>query len=196
MSTTSNLDVTQEIKLDHDNVRDLWTRFQAASARDEKSAIANTLIREMAIHSDAEEISVYNDYERLGLSGTAEQNKEEHAEVKKLVYEADSASTKSADYDSILGKAVQAFLAHAQEEEDEQHNILRAHLTPEENDKIARAFLKARKKVPSRPHPSAPQTGQAAQKAAGMFGSVHDKIIETIGGRDFVELKYNHPESV
>jgi hypothetical protein len=67
------LDVAKEIKLDHDNVRDLFARymppilvsiyssclpsslsFTAATAVDEKAAIANTLIREMAIHSDAE----------------------------------------------------------------------------------------------------------------------------------------------
>jgi hypothetical protein len=67
----SLLNVAHEIKLDHDNVRELWTRygvpllrllrrelmhhlrFQTASPQD-KPVIANTLIREMAIHSDAE----------------------------------------------------------------------------------------------------------------------------------------------
>jgi hypothetical protein len=50
----SLLDVAHEIKLDHDNVRDLYARFTAATAVDEKAAIANTMIREMAIHADAE----------------------------------------------------------------------------------------------------------------------------------------------
>ena len=49
--------------------------------------------------------------------------------------------------------------------------------------------------VPSRPHPWAPQSGGLAQKAAGLQGKVHDKIIETVMGRDFIapeELKYKH----
>ncbi|THH11895.1 hypothetical protein EW146_g7880 [Bondarzewia mesenterica] len=70
MATAAQIDVIQQIKLDRDNVRDLWSRNS-----EEKASIANTLIREMAIHSDAEEISIYNDYSRLGLKGTAEHNK-------------------------------------------------------------------------------------------------------------------------
>jgi hypothetical protein len=58
---------------------------------------------------------------------------------------------------------------------------------------MAREFLKARTMVPQRPHPKAPQTGGVAQKAAGTFGSVHDKIVEKLEGREYVELKYRHP---
>lgn len=51
LATASRLlDVT---KLDHDNVRDLWARYQKATHQLERRAIANTLIREMAVHSDA-----------------------------------------------------------------------------------------------------------------------------------------------
>ena len=71
-NSNGTLDVTQEIRLDHDNVRDLFQRFvgivsldifrstqsiprfKAASDTQERKAIANTLVREMAIHSDAE----------------------------------------------------------------------------------------------------------------------------------------------
>ena len=61
MSTTRSLatasrllDVSQEIELDHDNVRDLWARYLVATHQPVRRAIANTLIREMAVHSDAE----------------------------------------------------------------------------------------------------------------------------------------------
>ncbi|KAI0372953.1 hypothetical protein BV20DRAFT_939052 [Pilatotrama ljubarskyi] len=194
MATASNtLDVTHEIKIDHDNVRDLFDRYKSATDLNEKTTIANTLIREMAIHGDAEEISVYNDYGALGLGDTASHNKEEHAEIKKLVYDADATRMTKAEYDEVLQKAVTAFLTHAKEEEDEQHPLIRQKLTPEQNDKIARAFLKARTMVPSRPHPWAPQTGGIAQKAAGLQGAFHDKVIETVEGRQFVDLKYQHP---
>ena len=74
-STTQLLEVTQEIRIDHDNVRDLLSRFKTESDPEMKKAIANTLVREMAIHSDAEEISVYNRYKEIGLGDTAEHNK-------------------------------------------------------------------------------------------------------------------------
>ncbi|KDQ57006.1 hypothetical protein JAAARDRAFT_69977 [Jaapia argillacea MUCL 33604] len=194
MATTSNkLDVAHEIKLDHDNVRDLWSRFQASSDKNERAVLANTLVREMAVHGDAEEVSIYNDYSNLGLGGEVEHNKEEHAEIKKLVDRADSASINHSEYDAVVGKAVNAFLTHAGEEENDQLNKIRTKLSPEDNHKLAVQFLKARKMVPTRPHPAAPQTGGAAQKAAGAFGSLHDKVVEKVGGRDFAPLKYQHP---
>jgi hypothetical protein len=66
------LEVTKEIQIDHDNVRDLFDRcihllagirkraysdkfrYKIATALHEKKIIANTLIREMSIHGDAE----------------------------------------------------------------------------------------------------------------------------------------------
>jgi hypothetical protein len=59
---------------------------------------------------------------------------------------------------------------------------------------FARAFLEARNKVPTRPHPWAPQSGGVAQKLAGMQATVHDKVVEKLGGREFVELKFHHAE--
>ncbi|KAJ2994492.1 hypothetical protein NUW54_g7542 [Trametes sanguinea] len=100
MATASNhLDVTHEIKIDHDNVRDLFERYNAATDLNEKTTIANTLIREMAIHGDAEEVSVYNDYAALGLGDTAAHNKHEHADIKKLVYDADATRVSKSEYD-------------------------------------------------------------------------------------------------
>jgi len=188
------LDVTREIKLDHDNVRDLFERFQNAKDQDQQAAIANTLIREMAVHGDAEEISVYNHFSSMGLGSAAEHNKEEHAEVKKLVSEADSTKASHEQYDKIVSRAVKAFLEHAEEEEGEQFSKIKSALSPEQSDKLAKEFLQARGKVPSRPHPTAPQTGGLAQKAVGLQGRLHDKVVETVQGREFVPVKYNHPE--
>ncbi|KAI0633374.1 hypothetical protein C8Q77DRAFT_1114600 [Trametes polyzona] len=188
------LEVTKEIKLDHDNVRDLFDRFKAATDLKEKAALANTLVREMAIHGDAEEVSVYNDYSVLGLGDTAAHNKEEHAEIKRLVQAADKTSVDKPEFGAVIERAVTTFLTHAKEEEDDQHPLMREKLSPQDSDKLARAFLKARKMVPTRPHPAAPQTGGVAQKAAGLQGHIHDKVVETVTGRDFAPLRFSHPE--
>ncbi|KAH9892833.1 hypothetical protein C8Q73DRAFT_837118 [Cubamyces lactineus] len=188
------LDVTKEIKIDHDNVRDLFDRFKVATDLKVKAILANTLVHEMTIHGDAEEASVYNDYSALGLGGTADHNKEEHAEIKRLVLEAGKASVDKPEYDSVIERAVTTFLTHAKEEEDEQHPIMRAQLSPQDSDKLARAFLKARKVVPTRPHPNALHSGGIAQKTAGVAGNLQDKAVETVTGRDFADLRFAHPE--
>ncbi|KAI0072704.1 hypothetical protein K474DRAFT_1667469 [Panus rudis PR-1116 ss-1] len=193
-TATGLLDVTKEIKIDHDNVRELFQRYKSAQTLDEKKVLANTLIREMSIHGDAEEISVYNDYDKIGLTNAVQHNKEEHADVKKLIFKAEHAFTSSEKYDQVMSEAVDAFLKHAEEEERDQLETLRKKLSPEDNDAIARAFLKARETVPFRPHPLTPQTGGAVQKGMGMHGKVQDKIIEKVTGREYVDLKYSHSQ--
>lgn len=59
---------------------------------------------------------------------------DEHAEVKKLVYAADSTAVSSPNYDEVLAKAVNGFLAHAREEEEEQFAVLKSKLSSTEND--------------------------------------------------------------
>ena len=59
--------------------------------------------------------------------------------------------------------------------------------------KVARAFLRARKAVPMRAHPKVPQTGGMAQKVAGMQAGLMDQMVETLGRREYAPLKYSHP---
>lgn len=155
---------------------------------------------------------MYNDYHGAGLEDTVRHNKgrlapdganthshvmaEEHADVKKKIFKAEHAFVNSDSYDGVLADAVEAFLAHAVEEETAQFPQLLEMWTPEQNDvgararlhtrlspttlsppqQIARAFLKARESVPRRPHPLTPQTGGMLQKAMGMHGKVQDKV--------------------
>ncbi|KAG7091425.1 hypothetical protein E1B28_010462 [Marasmius oreades] len=169
-------------------------RFKSATSKEEKLPIVNTLIREMAVHSDAEEVSLYNEFAVLGLAETAEHNKEEHSEVKKLVYEADNASIDDPNFDDKMTIAVTTFLEHSEEEENEQLPQMAAQITREQSDAIAREFLKARMLVPTRAHPDVPQTGGIVQQAIGVHAKIHDKLSETLAGRKFVDVKYAHPE--
>ena len=59
---------------------------------------------------------------------------EEHAEIKELIYKADTTSVDHAQYDEVITKAVTFFLTHAKEEEDEQHGTIRSRLSPQDND--------------------------------------------------------------
>lgn len=52
--------------------------------------------------------------------------------------------------------------------------------------------------VPSRPHPLAPQSGGVLQKALGLQTKFHDKVVETLQGKSFIEpaqLKWQHGQS-
>jgi len=193
-----SLDIVTEIRLDHDNVRDLFERFKASEGDiQQQRKIANTLVREMAIHSDAEEVSLYNVYEQHGHEDWSQHDKEEHAEVKKALYQAEADSLTeetAAQYAQTLGKAVEMFISHAEEEENDQLPKLSKMLTRNQSDEAARDFLKARSMVPTRPHPVAPQTGDITQKALGAGAKAIDKLMESMSGKDFVDLKFQHAE--
>ena len=99
-----------------------------------KTAIADTLIREMTIHGNAEEVSVYREYGAVDRSEIAAHNILQHAEIKHLLRDADSARMTRDDYDTILERAVTLFLSHATLEEEEQLPFIRRKLSAEEND--------------------------------------------------------------
>lgn len=60
----------REIKVDHDNIRDLFERLKKAHASkdvEEVEALANTIVRETAIHGEAEELPVYPVMDKHGM---------------------------------------------------------------------------------------------------------------------------------
>ena len=86
------LDILQEIKIDvrslplssfsvtsltssppppsvfqHDNIRDLSARFGNGNTSVEKLAIANTIVREIVMHQEAEELTLYPMFKKKGM---------------------------------------------------------------------------------------------------------------------------------
>jgi len=51
----------------HDNIRDLYVRFQVAENDEQKLAIVNTLVREIVIHLEAGEITLYKMLREKGM---------------------------------------------------------------------------------------------------------------------------------
>ncbi|TNY23128.1 hypothetical protein DMC30DRAFT_67900 [Rhodotorula diobovata] len=193
-SSTHTGDVYSEIITDHNNVKDLYQRYKQATNKDEKATLVNTIIHELAVHSEAEEVraplvsppascraasltlraparrqvSVYNDLEKRGLASESKLLRDEHEELEKQLYSVDWTKVDSADFAPKFEKAIQLFIQHSDREEDEILKDLSSKLSPEDNDRLAKEFLAKRNVVPTRPHPAAPQGGGAVQKVLGM----------------------------
>lgn len=54
--------------------------------------------------------------------------------MKKVVHEADAAKVSDPNFEDIIKRAVTTFLAHAQEEEEQQFSLIQKALTAEQND--------------------------------------------------------------
>ncbi|EPQ31675.1 uncharacterized protein PFL1_01008 [Pseudozyma flocculosa PF-1] len=190
--------VIREVKVDHDNFRDLLERFKDAASRKESGLmhdIVNTMIREASVHSDAEEMSIYKTLAENGMADAAEHDKAEHNDVKQAMYSIDSESVDRVGHDkyvSMVTRAGDLFLKHADEEENDQLVKLVAKLSDDDQVKLARQFLDARKMATTRPHPMAPQSGGAMQKTAEVMSKPLDQAHQAM--RKFVDLKYQHSE--
>ena len=47
-----NIDTPQQ---DHSNIKDLVQRYKSATDKDQRAILVNTIVRELALHSEAEE---------------------------------------------------------------------------------------------------------------------------------------------
>ncbi|SYW84050.1 uncharacterized protein UBRO2_05373 [Ustilago bromivora] len=188
----------EEIKVDHDNIRDLCKRFQDAQKKgDEKlcTDIANTIIHEAAVHSDAEELSIYKMMDQQGMRDIAEKDRNDHQQVKQAMNDLNAHGISDVGLEAYAKRVVDAcqlFLHHAEEEETDQLPRLVKELSEKDHTKAVDDFLQARKMAPTRPHPSAPQGGGMAQKAMGAMGKAADVAMDV--GRNFVDLKYHHSD--
>ncbi|KAK4052902.1 hypothetical protein OIO90_004178 [Microbotryomycetes sp. JL221] len=188
------LSTIDEITIDHNNIKYLFVEYKKQSKTDDdiRAKIVNTLIREIAIHSEAEEATVYRSLAKQDQS-IADHFRQEHQELEQVLYSLDYTKISDPEFEPQFEKAVQMFLKHSTEEEQGQLATLSKTLPLEDNDKLAKSFLDYRNLVPTRPHPSAPQDGGVIHKALGTVTRGHDKVMEMLSGREFVKLKFTHP---
>ncbi|KAJ9477316.1 Hemerythrin domain-containing protein [Pseudozyma hubeiensis] len=195
---TGKKNLIDEIKVDHDNIRDLHKRFNDAHKSGDQDlceAIVNTIIHEAAVHSDAEELSIYKLMERFNMASAAKKDRDDHQQVKQAMSELDTHQISGGGLDVFaqkVDKACRLFIEHAEEEENDQLPRLCKELSADEHSKAVDDFLSARKMAPTRPHPSAPQSGGMTQKLAGGMSKPLDKAVEM--GRKLVDVKHHHSD--
>ncbi|KZT24252.1 hypothetical protein NEOLEDRAFT_1179498 [Neolentinus lepideus HHB14362 ss-1] len=152
-------DVLATIKADHDNVKSLFGKYKAATGS-EKVTLAMTLITEMKAHSAAERVLAsmddcsYTDPWRSGMppstlttpagvSTLLPTSVKEHAEINKMLADAAAAASN----DAVVTKAVTTFIAHSDEEENQQWPAIKAKMSASESATLATQFVAAKKSV-------------------------------------------------
>ncbi|KAJ1305564.1 hypothetical protein OPQ81_000564 [Rhizoctonia solani] len=195
-SASSRLDYFEEIMVDHNNFRDLHARFLSAyDKRDEEemTKIANTLVREVSVHAIGEEMSIYRVLDEHNLHSISEQDRAAHQVMKEAFKYVDSNSIANLgidEYANAVERACQPLFEHAQEEENDHYQKLNSILNPLQKSQLATEYLKARSMSPSRPHPSAPDSGGMGQKVVGKIVQPVDAVVNK--AKDHVPLKYEH----
>lgn len=81
--------------------------------------VSNTIVHEAAVHSDAEEVSIYKLMEKHGMTSAVEKDRNDHQQVKQAMAEVDT-STQALQADGLdvharrVQKACDLFLQHAE----------------------------------------------------------------------------------
>ncbi|KNE64420.1 hypothetical protein AMAG_09442 [Allomyces macrogynus ATCC 38327] len=175
------------IRADHASVKDLWSRFQAAGADvPERRRVANELIREVAVHSVAEELVVYPEIRALVGDTVVDKLIADQLAVKRAAYELDKMDVTDPEFAPRLQRIMADLETHMAEEESDELPMLRDRLARDRLVEIGKQFDGIKAMVPTRPHPDAP-TQPGLEALVGMMTAPLDKMRDM--AREFAERK-------
>jgi hemerythrin superfamily protein len=145
------------ISLDHDVIRSLYTEFKRSLPVD-RPKYANEFIRRVAIHSHAEEIIVYPALEARLVRGTeaAAHCRQEHLQAKHELYRLDKMNPNQPGFEAQMDRVMETLNHHMEEEEQEIFPQLKRSCWEHEMISLGEQFQRIKDKVPTHPHPWAP----------------------------------------
>jgi len=179
-------DIIAEIIDDHKVIKNLAQRFESEKNTDELQKIANTIIREIAVHSTCEEINLYPAFEKHFPNGKemADHSREEHLQVKKDLYKLDSMKVSDDGYHKLYEKMIKELKHHIDEEESDFLPKFQKAISKSDLENLGKKFANTRTTAPTHPHPDAPDK-PPAETIAGMSALPLDKARDA--NRDFVD---------
>ena len=187
------MDAIALLTRDHREVEQLFKQFEKLTERAQKSMkkIVTKMIRELAIHSAVEEMLFYPAVRTAGLkAGTRAgeaasdlvlESLEEHHIVKWTLSELEKMDPEDERYCAKVEVLVESVRHHIEEEEGDLFPKARKLLGEEVLDELGQRMEKAKKLVPTRPHPRSPDT-PPGNMVAGLMASMMDRTKDMVRG--------------
>ncbi|OZJ04306.1 hypothetical protein BZG36_03162 [Bifiguratus adelaidae] len=158
---TSDKSIIDLVIDDHEEVRSLWKQYQSEPDQKAKGDIKDKVVYNVAVHSHAEELVLYAAFEAfMGAKGKelADISRAEHREIKKEYYRLDRLKHTDPNLESEMQRAYDEFNHHAKHEENEILPEFSKSVNEDQLKSLGGAFTMIKTTVPTRPHPSAPDT--------------------------------------
>lgn len=184
------MDALTLLKQDHRTVEALFKRFEALTDRAPKSKkkIVQTIVRELSLHSAVEETLFYPAIRAAAklretrASSAADdlvlESLEEHHVVKWTLSELEKMSVDDERFDAKMTVLMESVRHHVEEEEQDLFPKAQK-LLKDQLDELGQRMAQAKKVLPTRPHPRAPDQ-PPGNLVAGTMAAVADR------GRDLV----------
>jgi hemerythrin superfamily protein len=179
------MDALQLLRNDHQTVEKLFSRFE--SARKGKKAIADRIVKELAIHSVIEEQLFYPAVRAAAKGEKLEEADEkvlealeEHHVAKWLLAEIEDMDEGDERFEAKVTVLIESVRHHIKEEQGALFRFARRLMGKDQLELIGNALAQAKKAAPTRPHPRAPDQ-PPGNVVAGAAAAVLDR------GRDLVK---------
>jgi hemerythrin superfamily protein len=186
--TTSSkraVDAIAVLKQDHRTVEHLFSRFEKAgeTAHRAKRQLVDSIIEELSRHAAIEELVFYPAVrsEVDDLKADVLEALEEHHVVKWLLHELEDLDPSDERFDAKVTVMMENVRHHVKEEEHELFPDVRGQMSRRRLLEIGDELRAAKPRVPTRPHPQAPDEPPANTLVGGAVAAL-DKA-RTVGKR-------------
>jgi len=166
------------VRRDHQIVSELFDRYKQSSSIDEKQLIVYNIIRELSMHSCAEETTWYLKLEeKLGSKGKQyfDQSVKEHHQLKEDLEVLNTSKITEARAEQKFEDVMKETLEHVKFEETSVLPDLESAMSKEELTEMTQQFTKAKSMATTRPHPNA---GTPAPSVAAQATALVDKTAD------------------
>jgi hemerythrin superfamily protein len=164
-------DAIAVLKQDHRAVETLFKRFEkaGASAHRTKKQLVASMIEALSRHAEIEELVFYPAVRRElpRLESNVLEALEEHHLAKIALKELEDLDPKTERFDAKVTVMIEVVRHHVREEERELFPKVRDRINRRELMELGEALRDAKSKVPTRPHPSAPDEPPANALVGG-----------------------------
>jgi hemerythrin superfamily protein len=155
------MNVLKLLEIDHRTVERLFDQFEGMGKKARgKSQIAQLIVKELSVHTAAEE-QVFYPFVRRAIREASDvilEALEEHHVVKWLIAEINELDVEAERFDAKMKVLMDTVQHHIDEEEEEIFPLVRKHLKAKQLEELGALVERAKRLAPTRPQPRAPDT--------------------------------------
>lgn len=150
--------VTTALANDHDRIKGLYKRYRSPSlGDDERQLVVWEMIRALCVHLYAEEEVLLPVMAKEFGQGSRDHALDVDKSLKIILSDIDGMKVGDDGLQAKVGQLMEVFFQHMAEEEHQMPELREA-VPPERLLELGRKFRAAQQHVPTRPHPSAPDS--------------------------------------
>jgi hemerythrin superfamily protein len=176
---TQSTDAITLLVDDHRAVEELFARYEQSDDPEEQTRIVHRVVHDLAVHGEIEELLFYPRIRESLGDDAAEEAIHEHLEIKKTLNELDKMHAGDDGFDARMRELMAEVRHHVEEEESDIFPTYREKVPAEDLEQLGVALARAKKLVPTRPHPAAP-TGPLAKAATSPPVALIDRVRDAL----------------